>query len=133
MIKIVFLPSEKMVNTEHVLLFHKVKNRWYGYNPMSGSNMMLKPIRARAMHMFLKRHEHYDYDDSSQCQFPTGGMLILSCVSMVKLYIGLDNRFIFTPRHLRLHLNGYKLNALDKLIRSFEFIKIYCKMFLQRF
>jgi len=133
MIKIVFVPSDTILGYSHVFLFHKIKNRWYIYNPMSNQNIMFRCVKARTMHSFLKNYEHYDYDDSSQNMFTYGSSLCLSCVSMVKLYIGLDNRFIFTSDHLRLHLMGYKITKLDKVVRSVESIKLYCKMFLKRF
>jgi hypothetical protein len=119
-----FADSDTNIGYEHVMVFEKIKEQWYFINPMSTCNLSIHPVNEDVMRKLLSKHEHYIYDKPNQL-YRIGTYTLLSCTSMVKLYLGLSNRFIFTPQHLRLYLQGNKITILDKCKRLLETIKYY--------
>ena len=76
------------------------------------------------MRKLLSKHEHYTYNQPNKL-YPIGTYTLLSCTSMIKLYIGLNNKYIFTPKHMRLYLQGNEITIKDKCKRILETIKYY--------
>lgn len=130
---VLFTESEENYDS-HVCVFDYIKGKWYWINPFSYEfNLIFHPVAEKVLWKLLEQHEHYKIeDDYEPTKFAVGSKLILSCVGVVKFYLGIKSTFIFTPEHLRLYLQGKKISPTQKVARSFESIVLYTILTFKR-
>jgi hypothetical protein len=121
---VIFAPSDTLVGYLHIMIVDTIKDKHYLINTMSSRNIQVAEISERKLNYLLNKFEHYQVkllDNKAR----TGDIVFLSCVSLTKLYLGIKNRFIYTPEHLRQHLNNESISALEKFKRSCMFVYFY--------
>ncbi len=124
MICVVFDKSDTLPQFGHVILLHKIKNQWYYIDFMGKSNILMRKIDSKTALKILDHEEYYVYD-KPKLMSKLGKFTFISCVSMVKLYLGINNKYILTPDHLKLYLKGYHITLKDKIVRGITAIKYF--------
>jgi hypothetical protein len=124
MVYIIFDESNLFPSSGHVLIIENRKNKWYYIDFMCLINIRFQEINEKLAHKIISTQEHYIYEPQKN-MVKIGSMTFISCISMIKLYLGINNRFIYTPEHLRLFLQGNPITLKDKLTRAITAIKYF--------
>ena len=124
MIYIVITTSKDYDKQEHAFILEQKKDDWLFIDFMGIRNIFIKKVSQELVNDILSKQEHY-LVETREFNQNLGTLICISCVSMIKLYLGINENFIFTIPQLRKYLNGYSTKKLDKFLRFFHAIYLF--------
>lgn len=119
MIYVIIADSAEYVGYKHIILLHNIKGKWFLIDFCGVRNISFNEICQSRVDKILDKFDYLVYNYSIKSTYKLGQIKFLSCVSMVKLYLGIDENFIITPTHLIDYLNGKPISLVNKICRFF--------------
>lgn len=124
--------NNKSKKYEHVTIFKEYKGKWILIDFLCMGNLDIRIVDNNVVQKYCSLNKNIEYNIKEHTPLPTGTGITISCVNMVKLYLGIKEFSIFTPEELYFYLTGGKIGVKQKLISPFKFVYLYFKFLLKR-
>lgn len=124
---ILFTKSKTIANHEHVTILKKHdSSSWIFFDPMATGNIDIRILDDYIVKRLCNYNRYIYYNLTKYIPYRTGYIYSLSCVNIVKLYLGIKRFSIITPNELYNYLSGYKISLRQKILSPFKFLYYYC-------
>lgn len=116
----------------HVSIFKECKHGWLFVDFFATGNMDVRVLDKDILTKWCRHNRSVEFNLLSHNPFYIGTTITLSCVNMVKLYLGIKEFSVITADELYSFLSTGKIGVKQKILAPFKFIYLYFKFLFKR-